>query len=62
MYLYHPRNTHTHTHTHTHKNTTSWVLLDLATLYWRARGNPYNGVECIRRALHYSPQYVIACS
>jgi tetratricopeptide (TPR) repeat protein len=39
------------------KNSTSWVLLDLATLYWRARGNMQNAVECIRRALHFSPRH-----
>ena len=38
------------------QNATSWVLLELATLYWRARGNPYQAIECIRRALHYTPE------
>lgn len=37
------------------KNETSWVYFNMATYYWRAKGNTENAVECVRRALHYSP-------
>ena len=33
----------------------SWVLYNLAGLYWRIIGNSYHGVECIRRSLYYAP-------
>ena len=36
-------------------NKTSWVLLNLAAMYWRAEGNATQSVECLRRALHHSP-------
>ena len=36
-------------------NKTSWVLLNLAAMYWRAEGNANQSIECLRRALHYSP-------
>ena len=32
----------------------SWVLLTLATHYWRALGYPNKAIDCLRRALHYS--------
>eukprot|EP00795_Rhopilema_esculentum_P011375 gene11375-21569_t len=38
------------------KNKTSWILLNLAGLYWRVTGPTVNAVECLRRALHYSPR------
>jgi len=38
------------------KNRTSWVLLNFASIYWRIVGNSFNAVECLRRALHYSPR------
>jgi len=38
------------------KNETSWVLLNFASIYWRVAGNAYYAVECLRRALHYSPR------
>ncbi|XP_012940375.1 tetratricopeptide repeat protein 17 [Aplysia californica] len=37
------------------KNKTSWILYNMAAFYWRIKGNPYQAVECIRRALHHSP-------
>ncbi|KAI6655101.1 hypothetical protein LOD99_2390 [Oopsacas minuta] len=37
------------------KNHTSWVLLNLANLYWRLKGVPLYAIECSRMALHYSP-------
>ena len=33
----------------------SWVLYNLAGLYWRIMGNSYHGVECIRRSLYFAP-------
>eukprot|EP00112_Aurelia_sp_Birch-Aquarium-sp1_P009222 Seg2039.1 transcript_id=Seg2039.1/GoldUCD/mRNA.D3Y31 product="Tetratricopeptide repeat protein 17" protein_id=Seg2039.1/GoldUCD/D3Y31 len=36
------------------KNETSWILLNLAGIYWRVAGPTNNAVECLRRALHYS--------
>ncbi|XP_071035122.1 tetratricopeptide repeat protein 17 isoform X2 [Parasteatoda tepidariorum] len=38
------------------KNKTSWVLFTMASYYWRIHGNASNAIECIRRALHYSPR------
>ncbi|XP_078670324.1 tetratricopeptide repeat protein 17-like isoform X5 [Branchiostoma floridae x Branchiostoma belcheri] len=32
-----------------------WTLFNLAGLYWRVAGNPYQAIECIRRALHFVP-------
>ena len=41
----------------------SWVLYNLAGLYWRIIGNSYHGVECIRRALFFAPdEYRSVCS
>ncbi|KAL8577739.1 hypothetical protein ACOMHN_065556 [Nucella lapillus] len=39
------------------KNKTSWVLYNMAAFYWRIKGEPFEAVECIRRALHYSPRH-----
>ncbi|CAB4014527.1 tetratricopeptide repeat 17-like isoform X2 [Paramuricea clavata] len=36
------------------KNETSWILLNLAALYWRIQGNSFEAIECLRRALYYS--------
>ncbi|XP_048779550.1 tetratricopeptide repeat protein 17-like isoform X2 [Ostrea edulis] len=38
------------------KNTTSWVLYNMAAFFWRIKGDPYMTIECLRRALHYSPR------
>ncbi|KAK6190158.1 hypothetical protein SNE40_002084 [Patella caerulea] len=38
-------------------NKTSWVLYNMAAFYWRIKGDPYQAVECVRRALHYSPRF-----
>ncbi|XP_059157800.1 tetratricopeptide repeat protein 17-like isoform X2 [Physella acuta] len=38
------------------KNKTSWILYNMAAFYWRIKGNPFQAVECIRRALHHSPR------
>eukprot|EP00052_Salpingoeca_macrocollata_P018686 m.153771 g.153771 ORF g.153771 m.153771 type:complete len:836 (+) comp20768_c1_seq5:6-2513(+) len=36
-------------------NTTSWVVLNLAGLYWRVQGNAERAVECLQRAFYFSP-------
>ena len=38
------------------KNSTSWILLNLATLYYRIVGNAQEALECCRRAVHFSPR------
>ncbi|ESO91575.1 hypothetical protein LOTGIDRAFT_163300 [Lottia gigantea] len=38
------------------KNSTSWVLYNMAAFYWRVKGDPWMTVECLRRALHFSPR------
>lgn len=35
-------------------NSTSWVLYTLATQYWRVKADPFQAVECVRRALHFA--------
>ncbi|RWS19182.1 Tetratricopeptide repeat protein 17-like protein, partial [Leptotrombidium deliense] len=37
------------------QNNTSWVLYTMASYYWRAKGNGFEAVECLRRALHCAP-------
>ena len=32
---------------------TSWAAYSLAALYWRLKGEAYEAVECLRRALHF---------
>lgn len=36
------------------KNSTSWVALNMAGLYWRVVGNANNAIECFRRAFYFS--------
>ncbi|XP_043939333.1 tetratricopeptide repeat protein 17 isoform X2 [Protopterus annectens] len=38
------------------RNTSSWVLYNLASFYWRIKNEPYHVVECAVRALHFSPR------
>ncbi|CAE1321266.1 Tetratricopeptide repeat protein 17 [Acanthosepion pharaonis] len=38
------------------KNKTSWVLFNMAAFYWRIKGDSYQVIECLRRALHFSPR------
>lgn len=33
------------------RNKTSWIYLNLASIYWRIKGNAYNALECSRRAI-----------
>ena len=37
------------------KSKTSWSAYNLAALYWRMKGDAYESVECLRRALHFGP-------
>ncbi|XP_069077910.1 tetratricopeptide repeat protein 17 [Pleurodeles waltl] len=39
------------------KNTSSWVLYDMASFYWRIKNEPYHVVECAIRALHFSSRH-----
>lgn len=34
----------------------SWLLYNLAGLYWRVVGNSQNGLECLRRSLFHCPR------
>ena len=34
----------------------TWVLFNLAGLYWRIVGNPRQAIECHRRAIHMCPR------
>lgn len=38
------------------RNRTSWVYLNLASIYWRIKGNAYNALECSRRAIVCAPR------
>ena len=38
-----------------HASKTSWSSYNLAALYWRMKGDAYESVECLRRALHFGP-------
>jgi len=35
------------------KDKTSWSSYNLAALYWRMKGDPYETIECLRRALYF---------
>lgn len=37
-------------------NNTSWLHLNLASIYWRIRGDAYNALECGRRAIVTAPR------
>ncbi|XP_068117922.1 tetratricopeptide repeat protein 17 [Hyperolius riggenbachi] len=39
------------------KNTSSWVLYNMASFYWRVKNEPYHVVECTMRALHFSSRH-----
>ncbi|CAK1578639.1 unnamed protein product [Parnassius mnemosyne] len=38
------------------KNSSSWLHYNMASLYWRVRGNAPKAMECSRRAIHYAPR------
>lgn len=39
------------------KNGSSWVLYNLASVYWRIKGDAPKAIECARRAIYFSPRY-----
>ncbi|XP_058790229.1 tetratricopeptide repeat protein 17 isoform X2 [Phymastichus coffea] len=39
-----------------HQNSTSWLHLNLASIYWRIKGVTYNALECARRAIVKAPR------
>lgn len=39
-----------------HHNKTSWLHLNLASIYWRIKGDSYNALECARRAIVKAPR------
>lgn len=39
------------------KNETSWVITNLAGLYWRVRGSAKRAIECLRIAAHLAPKH-----
>uniref|UniRef100_A0A8C1FCL8 Tetratricopeptide repeat protein 17 n=1 Tax=Cyprinus carpio carpio TaxID=630221 RepID=A0A8C1FCL8_CYPCA len=38
------------------KNSSSWVLYNLASFYWRMKNEPRRAMDCVVRALHFSPR------
>ncbi|XP_035376954.1 tetratricopeptide repeat protein 17 isoform X1 [Electrophorus electricus] len=38
------------------RNSSSWVLYNLASFYWRMKNEPKRAVDCVIRALHFSPR------
>jgi hypothetical protein len=38
------------------RNSTSWLHHNLASIYWRIRGDSPNAVECARKAVHFAPR------
>ncbi|XP_051503496.1 tetratricopeptide repeat protein 17 isoform X2 [Myxocyprinus asiaticus] len=38
------------------RNSSSWVLYNLASFYWRLKNEPRRAVDCVVRALHFSPR------
>ncbi|XP_016053138.1 PREDICTED: tetratricopeptide repeat protein 17 isoform X1 [Miniopterus natalensis] len=39
------------------KNSSSWVLYNMASFFWRIKNEPYQVVECAMRALHFSSRH-----
>ncbi|KAK0083957.1 hypothetical protein PV326_006462 [Microctonus aethiopoides] len=38
------------------RNSSSWLHLNLAAIYWRVRGDAYNALECARRSIVTAPR------
>ncbi|XP_058484707.1 tetratricopeptide repeat protein 17 isoform X1 [Solea solea] len=38
------------------RNSSSWVLYNMAAFYWRIKNEPQKAVDCVVRALHFSPR------
>ncbi|KAJ3593701.1 hypothetical protein NHX12_006035, partial [Muraenolepis orangiensis] len=45
-----------HIHQGLLRNSSSWVLYNLASFYWRVKNEPRRAVDCVVRALHFSPR------
>ena len=43
------------------QNSTSWVLLNIASLYWRVQGDTAEAIKCLRQALSFSPPNARVC-
>ncbi|XP_051919012.1 tetratricopeptide repeat protein 17 [Hippocampus zosterae] len=39
------------------RNTSSWVLYNMASFYWRMKNEPLRTMDCVARALHFSPRH-----
>ncbi|XP_061618126.1 tetratricopeptide repeat protein 17 isoform X1 [Phyllopteryx taeniolatus] len=39
------------------RNTSSWVLYNMASFYWRMSNDPQRAMDCVVRALHFSPRH-----
>ena len=39
------------------RNSTSWLHHNLASVYWRIKGDAPNALECARKAVHFAPRY-----
>uniref|UniRef100_A0A3Q3JLQ3 Tetratricopeptide repeat domain 17 n=1 Tax=Monopterus albus TaxID=43700 RepID=A0A3Q3JLQ3_MONAL len=38
------------------RNSSSWVLYNMASFFWRMKNEPQRAVDCVVRALHFSPR------
>uniref|UniRef100_A0A3Q3MJ49 Tetratricopeptide repeat domain 17 n=1 Tax=Mastacembelus armatus TaxID=205130 RepID=A0A3Q3MJ49_9TELE len=38
------------------RNSSSWVLYNMASFYWRMKNEPQRAMDCVVRALHFSPR------
>uniref|UniRef100_A0A8C6Q6U6 Tetratricopeptide repeat domain 17 n=1 Tax=Nothobranchius furzeri TaxID=105023 RepID=A0A8C6Q6U6_NOTFU len=38
------------------RNSSSWVLYNMASFYWRMKNEPQKALDCVMRALHFSPR------
>ncbi|KAM8876529.1 tetratricopeptide repeat protein 17 [Synchiropus picturatus] len=38
------------------RNSSSWVLYNMASFYWRMKNDPQRALDCVVRALHFSPR------
>ncbi|XP_029000170.1 tetratricopeptide repeat protein 17 isoform X2 [Betta splendens] len=45
-----------HIHQGLLRNSSSWVLYNLASFYWRMKNDPQRAMDCVVRALHFSPR------
>ncbi|XP_041916966.1 tetratricopeptide repeat protein 17 [Alosa sapidissima] len=38
------------------RNSSSWVLYNMASFYWRMKNEPRQAIDCVVRSLHFSPR------